>query len=277
MEEYLRATGVFSLALLAVSASFLFDPSRLWTLAALIPMTVLFGFVAFISREGFQKDSLAATPTLIFGFVDPVVGAASIVAAVASPLISVFTGGDSFRNYFGAVSMPLLISGLVLGGAAYVALEGSPALEDRAVNITSERVGSQTYSIVQESGMRERFRQSQVEMVRATSRASVGLTGAYLRNASLDREAKAKVVDTLRTARREVPERMVSNVENVSSSRTDLEPRLKNSVRDVVDGRMSVLAVPLVAGLLYALNPVVGILVGIWGVMFSRILGAEFE
>jgi hypothetical protein len=273
MEEYLRATGVFSLSLLAVSASFMFDPASLATAVFLIPLTVVMGFVAFISSESFERASLAAIPTLMFLFIDPVVGAAAVLLAVGLPLVSIFTGGDSFRDFFGAVSMPLLVSGLVLGGGAYVALDGSQSLEQRAVNLTSEKISSQTTRIIQESGFRDRFKQGQVEVARATSRASIGLTGAYIRNASLDAEARAKVAQALGKAQEEVPDEVASRVSESSTDQVDLEPQIEQSMKQVLDGRMPMLAIPLVAGIIYAANPLVGLLVGIWAVLFNRLLG----
>lgn len=272
MERYLRATGVFSLALFSVSAAFLFEPSRVVTAVSLVPMTILFGFVAYISREGFSEESLAAAPTLLLGLAGPVVGLAALAAAVASPLVSVFTGGDSFRDYFGAVSMPLLVTGLVLGGAAYVAVDGSQQLEQRAMNLTSQEVGSRAATIVRESGFRERFQQSQVRLVRTSSEASVALTGQYIRNASLDAQASAKVVDSLREAQREVPERVSSGIENATDQSVNIENQLEGSLRDALEGRMPVVAFPIVAGLVYASNPVVGLLVGLWASIFSRVI-----
>lgn len=268
----MQAVAVFSLSLLAVSAAFLVNISNPITLVALVPLAVVLGFIVHISSDGFTRDSLAAVPTLAIGIAGVQVAAAAIFISVAAPLASVFAGGERFRDYFSATSIPVMAAGLALGIAAFFMLQASPQLESEAVNFTSEMAGSQVETVVDESGLVDSFMSSQKELARATSAATVGLTGEYIQNASLDPEDQAEVAEQLDNAAEEVPDTVAEEVEEGANDAPEISGQVENSVGNLLEGRMAILAIPLVAGITFGLRPIVALISAVSAKLFSRFI-----
>jgi len=106
------------------------DPSNLLTLGTLILIPMLFGYTAYISREQFKYSSFLGFISLMFVPLGPIMAAVAVTVSVGNLLVSFFAGGTNFKDYYGSTMLPLLFTGLILGGAVYGLATYQPSFGD---------------------------------------------------------------------------------------------------------------------------------------------------
>ncbi len=276
-KEYIEYIAVFSLTMLAVSAAYFFDPYRTFTYLTLVPVTVLFGYTSYISRNGFRKASLLSLSSLIFLVLQDLVSAVAVIAGFGNVFLSALAGGERFRDYFSATAVPLLLSGLLVGAGVFLVASSSPDFRENFRSSASEFVGEQTESIVEQSQLMEKQKDTQASIVRKTSKATVFSTKVYVLNRTRDELRKnpqlaSDIDEAFDSAQENIPSR-VSN--QTRESLDNLTVDISGRTSDAIEGRMRtglfILAVPAMGILMYSLQPIVGLFTAVFASLFARV------
>jgi hypothetical protein len=277
---YVDYVIAFSLTMFAGSAAYFFDPSNPFTYVTLLTIPLIFGYTAYRSRKGFQKSSLLSLTALVFAIINPLTAVLVLIIGFGTPLVSVFAGGQHFHDYFHAISVPLIILGLIIGGIGYSAISTQPQMKQNIVNNTANFVGHGTESFVKQSNIIENVEDTQVELIRGTSRASIGLTAQIVRNESfdsLDSSEKVEVSNAFEQASNEVPDRLAEQaVEGANEREVDISDQISGTVKTTLGQTNMIFVIPLAAFVLYSLNPLIGLLTAIFATLFGA-LDREFD
>lgn len=272
-EEYLEYVAIFTLSMITVSASYFVDPSRPLTFAILLLIPFTFGYITYVSREGFRKSSLTSLITLFFVMMNPITSITALVIGLGSPLVSGFSGGERFKDYFRTASIPLLILGLVVGSAAYYQASNNMETQEQIKDLAANTVSIQAETIVEETSLIENQKNAQVQLVEEISRSSIRASQARVLNSTqddLEPEQQLEVQEAFQDAEEEVPDRIVENAEHsMNGSTLDVSDRLSSAVRENLNGKMFIALIPLTAMVLYGANPLVGILMALSAKFFS--------
>lgn len=277
-QEYLEYIGESSLALLAISAAYFFDPGKLITLGTLLLIPVLFGYTAYISRDGFKTASVLSSVSLIFIPLGALTGFIALSITLINVMISLFASGTGLKNYSGSTFLPMLFTGLIIGLLVFGASEVQPQIKHSFSDTVSTNLGETTADIVEETGLIDAQKDFAKQTVSTTSEASVILTGQYIQNnTDLDQEAEAEVLQALQGARNEVPLIMEDKVENRAENATEqlsISNRVKDTASMLIEANFSFII--LVSFMFfYAVNPVVAILTAISAKVFEVLDSGE--
>lgn len=265
LENYIEYAGVFALSLLAVSAAYLIDFSRPVTAILLFTFPLLYGFVASISTEGFNRASFISFLSLVLAPVDLFMAAAAVFISFTTVLISFFSGGKRFRDFYGSTALPLLLTGLILSSGIYLAAANNQQFGQEITNTTANLVGAQTQGFIDSTGIIETQQQQQARIVEATSQNTVLLTQKYVFNETrgdFSRQEVNTLTQAFRGAEQEIPEQISSQIEERDLN-VDIENQVEQIIRNNFRGQILVVIVPLLTLLIYSLQPVAGLLTAV--------------
>lgn len=273
--DYVKYALQVAIPLLAVSSMYLFSVQNRVMALVLLAVPFLYSYTAYISRNSFQNASLLSVVVLPFMFLGIHFAAVAVLASIGNILVSFFSSGDSFRSFYGSVSLPLLLSGFVVAGLFFFTAVSSPQFSEEVENTTAQFVGERTEDFIQQSGIAQSQKNSQLRMVRSVSSSSVILTQNYVVNRTgerLDPQVQQVLLEVFADARRDVPDKMVDRVNSTASlGGQDISGRSEQMVRSLFNREVFLLAIPLVGFGIYGLNPVVGLLTGFFGLFFRRV------
>ncbi len=276
-KDYIEYVAVFSLSILAVSAAYFLDPGKPVTYLTLLVIPLLFGYTAYISRNGFKRASLLSLSTLFFLILGSLVSAVALVVAVGNTLVSAFAGGEYFRDYFSSTSIPLLLTGLVLGSAVFLAASSQPELKDQVRSSAGEVVGDQTERLVEQSQIFEKKKEKEIELMKRTSETAVKATKVYVFNetrkeVSLDAQEYQAVNDAFTEAERKVPETVENRTRQKLGNYTlDISARTSAVIEKNFKGEMFLALIPATALIFYSLQPLVGLLTALFASVFAYV------
>lgn len=259
--SYLDALTVFALTTLTVSLTYFTSFSRPQTFLVLLLVPVTYGFVAYTSREGFTKSSLAALPSLAFVAVGGVTALAAVVVGIGSVLVSIFAGGDRFREYYSTTHLPLLILGLLIGSAVFGLALNDAEFRQTVQNESAQFLGQTGEEIVNQSNIVSSQKKSQISMVEETSNATIFYTQAYVLNETqedLDRSSLIAVNSAFDKAKEEIPNQMSERIESSGTS-VDMSERIEDVVSARLQGKHFFIIIPVLASLAVTLQPIVGL------------------
>lgn len=259
--SYLDAVTVFSLATLTVSLTYFISIAKPKTFLILLLVPITYGFVAYASREGFTKSSLAALPSLAFLAVGGVTALAGVVVGLGSVLVSIFAGGDRFREYYSTTHLPLLVLGLVIGSAVFGLALNDSEFRQNVQNESAEFLGQTGEEIVNQSNIVSSQRNSQISMVKDTSNATIFYTQAFVLNETqkdLDRSSLIAVDSAFDKAKQDVPAQMSERIESSDTS-VDMSERIEDVVEARLQGKHFFIIIPVLASLAVTLQPIVGL------------------
>lgn len=273
--EYVKYALQVALPLLAVSSMYLFSIQNRVTALVLLSVPFLYGYTAYISRNSFQRASLLSMVVLPFMFIGIHFAAVSVLASVGNILVSVFSSGKSFRSFYSSVSLPLLFTGFVLAGLFFFTAMTSPQFSEEVENTTAQFVGDRTEEFIQDSGIVQNQKTSQLRMVGSVSSSSVILTQNYVINRTgerMDPQDQQVLLEVFADARRDVPDKMVDRVNKTASLEgQDVSGRSEEMVRNLFGKEVFLLMIPLIGFGIYGLHPIVGLLTGFFGLFFRRV------
>jgi hypothetical protein len=275
-EDYTIYGLQVALTFIAISATYFVKISRPETFLALIPVTVLLGYTAFISREKFRAQTAISLLSLIFIPLGGITAVVAVALPILNFLTSIFSSGDSFKDFYGATSLPLLLSGLILGSVLFGLTLSDPVVADRVRSEASSLTGEQAELIVNRSNMLESQTSGQSRLINVTSdttfqvtRQSVLVnTGCVPVNGS---ERCTELANAFEQARNSVDEQKKRSTEKLSGRSIDISGRVSDLIENSLEGRNFIILVPAVTFGLYGIHPVIGILTAIWASMFSGI------
>lgn len=275
-QDYLEFVIQFSLSLFAVSAAYFIDPSNLLTLGALILVPMLFGYTAYISREKFKYSSFLAFISVMFVPLGPIMGAVAITLAVGNVLVSFFAGGTNFKDYYRTTMLPLLFTGLILGGAVYGAATYQPVFGNELRVGIADSVGNQTSKILDETNLAEMQQDANKEVVNRVSATTITSTQAYIINETkenLTLEGQQAILQAFGSAQEEIPGRMVTATEETQQQNNALSisDRVSGSIENLLSGKKILVLVPIITFGMYGLQPIIGLLTAVFAKLTQRI------
>lgn len=276
-QDYVIYALEVSLTLIAVSASYLIDVSRPSTFLLLLPITVLFGYTAYVSREEFKTHSLLSLLAIGFVMLGGVVAVVSVVISVGNVLVSVFSSGEGFRNFYGSTSLPLLFTGLLLGGAVYGFAVSDPGIASKIQNEAADYTGEQAELIVNRSNMLDSRKGKQAKLVNATSKTTFRITkGVVIREMGQNSSLNTEQFGNLENAFKKADESLDKNLrekttKNIEDSSVDISARVSDLVRNSLTGKAFLFIVPAITLAIYGLHPLVGLATAFWASIFSAI------
>lgn len=276
-QDYLIYAIEVSLTFLAVTATYLIDFSRPSTFLALIPATVLFGYTAYVSRNRFRPQAAISMLALVLIPVGGIVAVGAVSITLVNFLTSIFASGDSFKDYYGSTSLPLLFTGLVLGGLLFSLAMANPSVADTVRQDAADFTGEQAEEIMKRSNMLESRKGSQAELVNRTSETSFTLVknsviGEMGRNSTLNtdqyRDLEEAFDNAEKTLNRSLKEQATRNIDQ---REIDISSRISDLIGNTLEGKAFVLLIPIITFGVYSLHPLIGIFAGIWASTFALI------
>lgn len=269
-QEYLEYTGQASLALLAISATYFFDPGRPVTYGALILIPLLYGYTAFISREKFRPATLLSLVTLIFAPLNVLMGFIAVFIPVSNVLISFFAGGTGFKNYSNATLLPMLFTGLILGSIAFGAAQTQPEIRQDMVSSVEDISSKQTSIIMEQSRLNELQQEAAREIVATTGENTIILTEAYvMNNTDLTPQGHREVSQAFKDARDELPSELSDRMANQSES-VDISEQASTAAGNLIDANLGII-IALMALSFYIINPLISILTAFSALAFEKL------
>ncbi|MFB6245021.1 MAG: hypothetical protein ABEJ03_01610 [Candidatus Nanohaloarchaea archaeon] len=266
-EEYIEYVGVFSTSMAATAASYLISLQRPFTALLLLLIPFSLGFTAFISRKGFKRSSISSLPCLFLVGTHPATTVVAVVVAVSNPLISVFSSGSEFKDFFNTVTVPVLIAGLVAGGVIYGQALQDPGKQEAVENAASDLVSAQASILVQNTGYSTG---SATQNVSKTAIKAAESTVVRSMADNLTKEQLKRLRSSFDAAERRLSD---SLKDRTGTSGADRIERISGTVTDrLVTEKTMIGLIPAMGMLMYTLSPFIGLLTGAFGVVFRRLL-----
>jgi len=279
VEKYVEYAGVFALSLLAVSAAYLVDTTRPSTFAVLLSFPLLYGFVASISTEDFNKASLISLLSIVLAPVDLFMAAASVFISITTITVSFFSSGKRFRDFYGTTALPLLITGLLLSSGIYLAAMNSSDFGATVTNTTASFIGSSTDTVVDQTGIIEMQQEQQARIVESTSRGTVTTTQTYVLNETqgqFNQNQLQSLNQAFVNARQDVPGQISSEISDRNLD-IDIGSQVEQITRNLFTGKLLVLLIPVITLAAFSLQPLVGILTALMAVIITRVMDSWKE
>lgn len=270
-EDYIQYVLQFSLSILAISAAYFVDPSRIITFGSLLLIPVLFGYTAYVSRKGFQTASALALVSLIFAPLGLKMIIIALLISLGNILTSFFAHGESFKDYYSATMIPLLLTGLVIGGGIYGLSMMQPSTGEDVRSTVSNAVGVNTNLLLEEMQLIEMQQQSNRQVVQQTSSASILAAQAYVLNQTeenLTEEDLLAVQNAFSSAEEEIPAQFVERSSGELET-VNISERVSDGVENLLTNERLILLVPIIGVVFYAAHPFVGFLVAISASLFA--------
>ncbi|MFB6145594.1 MAG: hypothetical protein ABEJ99_03750 [Candidatus Nanohaloarchaea archaeon] len=280
-QDYIEYVIEFSLSMFAISATYFFNPGSLISWGTLMLIPLLYGYTTFISREHFNYASLMALIALVFIPLGATMAVLALTISLGNVFVSFFAHGESFKDYYSATLLPLLFTGLIVGGAVYMGANQFPSFNDRVVSTTSNFASEQASQVLEQTDIVSMQENANKQMVRQVGTGTVMLTQQYVINETkkdLTREDLSAVNNAFTMARANVPDILVNRTEEQQQQQAkavNIPRRVEGSVKNVLEGPAMILLIPFIALGFYTLQPLVGLLTAISAKSFDSLAGKE--
>lgn len=255
-------------SILAVASIYFLNFSKTLTFLYLLTVPLLLSYTAYISSENFQSSSFVSFITIFFVPLGPLYALASIFIISSNVLVSYFSRGETFREFYSSITLPILFSGIILGISVFALFSLQPEIAQKTSTEASDILSQKTDDINKKLGINSTGARNQ--LVKTVSTLTVSMTHSYVLDNTAEKlspDELQNVSNALNDAKTEVPSRIV---EQASEQTPDTQKILSDVLSNIFNGPMMLILIPLIAGLLYALNPVLGITMGIMGVFIRR-------
>lgn len=275
--KYVKYALEATFTLTAISSTYLVDFSRPETLLALTTIPILFGYTAYISSEKFQRSSLIALTALAFAPLGLIYTVTAIIVVAGNILVSFFSRGETFRDFYSTVSLPLLFSGLFVGLAVFGSLNSSPQQLETATDTVSDTITASTEKVMEQTGLNQS--QARETMINSISTATVSSTHAYVINRTSEQlgpQDLANVSSAFREASTEVPEDILEKASSTGQAQS-ISDTVEGAVESIFSGTFLLMLIPLFAVAIYGVHPVVGLLTALSAFLFGKMDGYVSE
>lgn len=277
IEEYIDYGVVFSLSILSVSLSYFIDFSSPETLLLLAFLPLQLGFIAEISKTKFSNASLMSVFALFFVYIGGLTAVIAVITVVMSVFVSFFAGGRRFRDFYSATAIPLLLTGLIVGGITYYAISDSPQLQEQAENKIVEVSVELSSKMLANTEMEGAYdEQNESEVIKQSATNIIFLTESHVFNETsedFNTEELRKLDSAFDSARDEVPREAVQMQESTIDDQEALmspEERVRSIIENQMTEKHYLLLIPFATLSFYSLQPILGFLTAIFGVLFLR-------
>lgn len=271
-KDYIEYVVVFSLATLACSAAYFWNPFQPLSYATLLLIPVLFGYTSYISRNGFRYAALLSLIAVMFTPLSLLMAAIAVIVGLGNVLVGVFSGGDDFKEFYSSTTIPLLLTGIVLGAGLFLVATNSQDVSQEIRVTVSEVAAENVANVVENAGIVESQKQAQVQVIEQASRSTVRGTELHiLNNTDITGQDRTELLNAFDSASQEIPEQTSSSIQQQMENQSiDVESRAESIVEQNLKGNAFLLLVPLVAMGIYSLQPLVGLLTAIAAYLFLR-------
>ncbi|MFB6159382.1 MAG: hypothetical protein ABEJ95_07060 [Candidatus Nanohalobium sp.] len=264
--DYMEYGIELSLSVLGVSAAYFVDFSQPVTLLGLLFLPLLYGYTAYISSDGFSRASLVSLSSLIFAVVGGFTAVTAVMYGLGNVFVSVFSGND-FRSFYSSTSLPLLLTGLVLGSALFLYGSAHPSFKQQKLSDMGQDIGETAQDTFGSSKMVQGQKDAQLRLVNSTSRLSSRLMVRKVMNYS---DPSTEVREALVKAEKEVPDLVYRRVsEEFNSRELDISSKIESLFVETFSGSRFFLVVPFVTAAMFGLQPVLGLLTALAAKMFQ--------
>jgi hypothetical protein len=269
--DYIEYGVEVSLSILGLSAAYFIDPSSPITFLSLLLVPILYGYTAYISHDGFNHASLVSLSALVFTVVGGLTAVVAVLYGVGNVLVSLFSHGMRFKEFYSATSIPLLAVGILIGSSMFAYGTLNPEFQNNVIESVGEEAGEISGSLPAVSAMVENQKTKQIELVNTTTVTAVRLTSQEVMN---DTGASPKLSKAFQQAEQPVKERIYSQYrEGMENRSTSLSKRIEDSITRQLKTLSFVIVIPIVAAFFYSLQPLLGLLTAICAKSFKLIDG----
>lgn len=260
----------FSLSMVGAAAAYLFTPGNISSYIVLLFIPLLFGYTAYISREGFRTSSLSSLVALVFVSLGGLHAVISLVIGIGNILVSFFANGESFKDYYGATSIPLLLIGLLVGLTVYGVSVSNPGMQQDIEENIASTAGDLVGASLNQTGAIEMQEQTNQEFMRQSSSASVQATRVIISQnlennsqVSLSQDEKIALQNAFQQASEEVPEQITGNSPEVPKP-IQVSETVENSISNLLKPAYMVAFIPLSIIFFFTLQPALGLLTAVF-------------
>ena len=176
--DYIEYALQAILSILAVTSIYFVDSSKTLTYLYLLTVPLLLAYTAYISSGSFQKSSLTSFITIFFIPLGPVYAGASIFVISSNILVSYFSRGEKFGDFYSSVTLPLLLSGIILGITLFGFFSFQPQAAQQASVEASEVLSQQTQEVNDRLGINSTEARS--SLLETVSKLTVSMTHSYV-------------------------------------------------------------------------------------------------
>lgn len=255
-KDYVEYAFTLILTILGISSSFLVNFSNKASIVFLVFLPILYGHTAYISSTGFNRASLVSLIALIFSIMGGFTAVMSILYGVGNVLVSIFAGGRRARDYYSSVSMPLLLSGLLIGVSIFTYGSFNQQFKQQSVESISEDMAKLSETTLENTRIAEIQRRNQLRFVNRTSRSAVILTAEKITNES---DPSSGVRTVLEDAKDDVPAEMYQRtLEKIREEDPRTRERVKNTLEGAI-GSNFFMIIPITAFFLITIQPILGL------------------
>lgn len=261
--DYVEYGIQLTLTILGLSASYFIDPSKPITMLSLLLIPLVYGYTAYVSREEFSYSSLVALSGLVFVVVGGLTSLIAVFYGLGNVLVSYFASGSRFKDFYGSTSLPILIMGFMIGCSLFAYGSFNPGFQGELAEAVGEKSGQLSGQVISETDIIENQKQSQLQLVNSTSVLSVRIASQeVMNNTESTPELRQSFIDAEDSVKQKVYENFQ---EQFDEQDVDLSGRMENRITDRLSQINFVLIIPIVTGFIYSLQPILGILTGLFG------------
>lgn len=272
---YIEYILQFSLAMFAGAASFFFNPSNLMTFSVLLLVPLLLGYTAYISRDGFRSSSLLSFIALMFATLGAFSALIVTVIALGNVLVSFFANGESFKDYYTATPIPLLLTGIVVGASVYGLSMADPDMQKQIENKTATTLGTAVETSLKETEIISMQEDANQAFLEQSSRATVQATRVYVvqdlqnnTDVSFSESQQLALQEAFEAASSNVPDKVASTSPDVPEP-VQISDRVEGAVRNLMQPAFMIAFIPLAALFFYTLQPATGLLTALFAKLFE--------
>lgn len=266
--DYIEYGLQTAFSVIAMSMLLLVEPGNHVSYIYGLGIPVLFGYTAFISEDSFNKASLASGIVLVYAPISLFMAAMAVVIFICNNFISVFTVSDSFRAHYSSTAIPLIMTGLVIGsavsGLAYIDPGFESDMESRIIDFGTES----TLSSIEAAGLGQPGQKEEMEqLVNVTVRS----TESYVLN-NYSREVENPDIRVLRQSFDGANNEVLKSLQQGEQSQEEImRDQVSQMIESTISGRLMFIAIPFSIALLYALQPILGLLTAVSGKIFRTV------
>ena len=268
--DYIEYGLQTAFTVIAMSMLLMVTPGDHSTYIFMLGLPLLFGHTAFISKNEFNKASLASAIALFYAPISLFMAGMAAMIFLCNNFISVFTVSDSFRAHYSSTAIPLIMTGLVIGSgiAGYAYL--NPGFESEVETKAVETGTDVTMESIRASGFAN---QNQGEdQIESLINMTVTSTEAYVVQ-NYAENAESPETQVLQESFDGAESEIINSLE--TQDQPDMENRVSTMLESLISGKIILIAIPFSIMFLYALQPVLGLLTAVFGKLF-RFLESRF-
>lgn len=264
--DYIEYGLQTAFTVIAMSMLLMVTPGDHSTYIFMLGLPLLFGHTAFISKNEFNKASLASAIALFYAPISLFMAGMAAMIFLCNNFISVFTVSNSFRAHYSSTAIPLIMTGLVIGSgiAGYAYL--NPGFESQVESEAVDTGTDLTMESIRASGLAN---QNQGNEVESLINMTVTSTKAYVvQNYAESAESPETQVlqESFDGAESEIIESLQTQGEQ-----PDMKNRVSTMLESLISGKIILIAIPFSIMFLYALQPILGLMTAVFGKLFRYI------